>query len=146
LYNYKPDYDPRPATFQVIGSTHLPPLVSGGGTAGADTAASTGPDKVAIAGRDSWKPLIGGGGTAGSPGAPSPADFAGMGRGKFAGGFGRASEGGGETGGNVGGGTPQAATNADVKKGKPRYEFIVMFIWREPTPSDALMKSESAGQ
>ena len=28
---------------------------------------------------------------------------------------------------------------------KPRYEFVVMFIWREPTPSDALIGGGDAG-
>jgi hypothetical protein len=35
-------------------------------------------------------------------------------------------------------------TGATARKGRPRYEFIVMFVWREPTPSDALMKPEGA--
>ena len=34
----------------------------------------------------------------------------------------------------------QPGQTQTVVKPKPRYEFVVMFIWREPTPSDALMK------
>jgi hypothetical protein len=30
------------------------------------------------------------------------------------------------------------------KTGKPRFEFVVVFIWKEPTPSDALMKLSDA--
>ena len=38
------------------------------------------------------------------------------------------------------GGGPTVPGTPVAKKPKPRYEFIVMFIWREPTPSDQLMK------
>jgi len=151
LYNYRVDEDPQPGRFLEIGTTHLPPLVAGGGAAvGAETAGFPGADKMAMGGRDSWKPLLGsGGGTyAGGGGDSSNVFGAGArGGGKFAPGSGLAVGSGGEgAGGTSGGGTAQAGTNAAIKKGKARCEFIVMFIWREPTPSDALMKSEAAPQ
>ena len=36
-------------------------------------------------------------------------------------------------------GSPPAA-----KDGKPRYEFVIMFFWQEPTPSDKLMNLKVA--
>jgi hypothetical protein len=146
LFNYRIDYDPKPGTFVEIGTTQLPPLVAGAGpNAGADAPTLGGQTQLVAAGRDAWKPLTGSGG--GGPGGIGPGDMANMSRGsKFKGGFGVVSEGSGLSGGAPSGTSTQAATNADLKKGKPRYEFIVMFIWREPTPSDALMKSEGAPQ
>ena len=44
-------------------------------------------------------------------------------------------------GGGVAGGAAPAAAG---KTGKPRFEFVIVFIWKEPTPSDALMKLTDA--
>ena len=50
------------------------------------------------------------------------------------------STGGGEKGV---GGIPGGVDTSTLPKGlkvKPRYEFVLMFVWREPTPSDELRK------
>jgi hypothetical protein len=39
-------------------------------------------------------------------------------------------------------GTPPGGQGA---KSITRFEFVVMFVWREPTPSDALMKLGEPG-
>ena len=50
------------------------------------------------------------------------------------------STGGGEKGvGGIPGGVDTSALPKGLKV-KPRYEFVLMFVWREPTPSDELRK------
>jgi type IV pilus assembly protein PilM len=156
LFTYLPDHDPKPGTFTVIGRTLLPPLVAGAGPA-APAGGETGLASNVASGRDGWKPLTGSGGgggggaTFGSPPGPASAS---MGaptgtRGKMGGGTGFSGATGDTTvgtSGAFGGGATPSGANLSGKKGKPRYEFIVMFIWREPTPSDALMKSETPAQ
>ena len=39
---------------------------------------------------------------------------------------------------------PPATETADNKKNLQRTEFIVLFVWREPTPSDALLPQDEA--
>jgi hypothetical protein len=170
LYNYWTDPDPKPATFQLIQASHLPEVLApaagalGGGPSGAPGAAPGGPTGGSDSGpggfgspRDAWQPLTGAGGNASPGGFPGggpsggPSGFPGGftrgfgGRGK---GFGLAGVGGGPSSGGPPTGGPPPITSGGptvpgtpvAKKPKPRYEFIVMFIWREPTPSDQLMK------
>jgi len=52
------------------------------------------------------------------------------------------------TGGMPSGGVPPGIpgtpdnTTPGARNKRPQYEFVVFFIWREPTPSDALIKGE----
>ena len=150
LFNYWLDEDPKPGTFKGIARSYLPSLVAGTG-AKSDTAAPTqfgsGMQASASSPRDSWQPLLGaGGGAQAAAGAAGP----GSAGGKFASGFGRVG-----TAGEGAGGRPNidvmpsgstSTSTSTAKTGKPRYEFVVMFIWREPTPSDDLMKRPEGGQ
>jgi type IV pilus assembly protein PilM len=149
LFNYRIDHDPKPGSFLDIGQTYLPPLVSSGGGAGGPGGGGRGEaaaGQETASSRDGWKPLLGaGGGTGGEPGGFSPG---GGGRGGRGGGKGMVGEATITNSGASGPTTPTNPAGGDpslaMKKGKPRYEFIVMFVWREPTPSDALMKTEGA--
>ncbi len=141
LWNCWDVEDPKSGTFVNLGTNYLKNLV----IAGSDPTATTGstPPAAPIGpGRDGWVPLGSGlistgTGSAGgfpastAPAAPTPA------------------RGGGERGPGRGaipapGGQPAPAATNDpatptVIKTKPGYEFVVMFIWREPTPSDKLV-------
>jgi hypothetical protein len=144
LFNYRTDHDPKPGSFLDIGQTFLPPLVAGGGGGGADGGRGetppSAPGVTVASGRDSWKPLLGGSAGAGGLGGGGPPTSTGsIGRvGKSP----AMSESAATNTGATGPTGPEGGATA--RKGRPRYEFIVMFIWREPTPSDALMKPEGA--
>jgi hypothetical protein len=124
-----------------------------GGTSGqpGDQVAPTGPS------RDSWTPLNS---RTGSPAASGPA---GMGmRGMVPPGAGGGSKvppmmAGKAPPGMVGGSRPgnmppnmpppgagQAGGNADKENGPQRTEFIILFVWKEPTPSDDLRGQTAA--
>jgi hypothetical protein len=139
LFNYRIDHNPTPGSFLDVGKTSLPGLVSTGSSAA--PAIPGGDANQTVSSRDSWRPLLGGGSGAGS----TPGFAGGGGRGGRAGGIGRGGGGESSTGssspaaGTAPGASGAPTTSAVDKKGKPRYEFIVMFIWREPTPSDALL-------
>jgi type IV pilus assembly protein PilM len=128
LLTYATEKDPKPGAFKIIGQSYLRDVLS------PPAAAATGPAAAAAGGtrsdRDTWVPLPHDGESGNSGGGP----------GGLRGGFGRdAIRPGGPRPGpvapvNIGGGAQPAA-----KDGKPRYEFVIMFFWQEPTPSDALM-------
>jgi type IV pilus assembly protein PilM len=119
LFTYAQDHDPKPGVFKVIGQSVLrdvvapmAPAAGPGGPAGGGNPTGSG--------RDGWEPLTGGstgnqgGGGDSRSGAPPR---------------------------NAGG--PAAgvgAAPAAAKLGKPRTEFVIVFFWQEPTPSDKLMK------
>ena len=93
-----------------------PGMMPGGGAPGAPGGAS----------RDSWQPV----GTTGSSSSP--------------GGFGRAGMGGP---GDAPGVSPGAttATSTGARSNHTRTEFVVFFIWKEPTPSDAMRSTPTEG-
>jgi type IV pilus assembly protein PilM len=143
LFNYRIDHDPKPGTFLDIGKTFLPPLVASGGGAdgGRGESPTANPGATATSGRDGWKPLLGGGGGSGGMGGfggTDPSTTLGGGRG------GKPAPSETSTTNTGATGPTGGETGATARKGRPRYEFIVMFVWREPTPSDALMKPEGA--
>ncbi|MFL5331448.1 MAG: type IV pilus assembly protein PilM [Gemmataceae bacterium] len=130
LWNCLP-FEPKPGSFSYISKNYLRPLVSsGGGAAPAPGAPPAGGDA-----RDTWVPLAssGGGGGGGIGGGAAPAAGGGGGRGGGGGGRGGGAP---PTDFGGGGGTPVPTE----LKTKPRYEFVVMFLWREPIPSDNLGK------
>jgi hypothetical protein len=159
LLGYWAVKEPKLGVFEKINSDYVRALVaSGGGAAGGAAAgpaggfpSGSGSDASGIAAnpRDTWTPLTGvalaggmgdmPGGFRGGPGGP-PGGF--PGGSKFAGGRFRGGVPGG--GGADAGGGPAGEAPKQLK-GKPRYEFVAVFIWREPTPSDALMKTGDAG-
>lgn len=149
LYNCWTIEDPKPGVFEKIGVNYLRPLVAGP----APDANPQNPTSGAPASpREGWQPLsgggtMGGGATAGG-GAPTPAPMPipVMGRGGGGRGGGEARPDGGRPTGPPAPNAPAPAAplpNAPaapaVNRIKPRYEFVVMFIWREPTPSDKLV-------
>jgi type IV pilus assembly protein PilM len=173
MLQYRIDTDPKPGTFKAIQESHLKALVSTGqssegrgggpppgGAPGAPLGMG-GPMEASGSSRDSWTPLTSaGGGTSGGSGG-------GFGGGDgLEGRFGRGGAGGGFNARNLpnpvmggGGGkgpTPMTSGGGPLgsggnvpavaagKTGKPRFEFVVVFIWKEPTPSDALMKLSDA--
>ncbi len=96
-----------------------------GGPGGSAPAGPTAPD------RSSWTPLgsRGGGGSGGQPG-----------------GFGRGSSGGPGGMGLPGGAGSRGGSNpAPATVQHRRTEFVILFIWTEPTPSDALRNAAGGG-
>jgi hypothetical protein len=143
LFNYISDYDPRPGSYTYIKRTHLPGLVAMPMQTADPSAPGVGGATMA-SGRDTWKPLFGSGGGAAAAGA---GEFGSGGGGKFGSGRGVVGSMGESPGTATSGGSPSpGGTMAVTKKGKPRFEVVVMFIWREPTPSDALMKTDAVPQ
>ena len=94
------------------------PGMSGGGAGGGAAAAPT---------RDSWQPL-------GSTGAVSS-------QGGYGGGGMGMGGGPGDTMTGPGG-TASTATTTGAKSNHTRTEFVIFFIWKEPTPSDAMRAAE----
>lgn len=151
LYNCWTINDPKPDSFEKIKENFAEQIVRGaGGDPSATQTASGG-------GRDGWKPLEGGGAAAStfgsvggfSPPVPGTAPVPGRGPGGGRGGDGgRGGEGGRGTPpppsglAPPGGPAPGAAPGTPATPGaRLRYDFVVMFFWREPTPSDALKQS-----
>lgn len=149
LYHVWEDKNPSPGIFVNIKSSLLDPLVpaaggatpegapgGGMGLSGPGIPGATGGSTSGGSTGSSWVPLGGaiaasGGGNVGYPGAgPGPGGgnvgFPGAGPGP---------------GGRGGAEAPGAAANPPPPKGlkiKPRFEFILVFAWKEPTPSDKL--------
>jgi type IV pilus assembly protein PilM len=154
LYTYWDDRDPKPGVFKGINQSYLrdlvaPPLAMGGGNPEAMSGGATAGGAGMVSGRDAWAPLTSSGGTAsptgssiGVPGGGSR-DLMALASANpvaAAAAFARGGIRGMEAGGAIP--APGAAPvpgMPGVKPPKPRYEFVVMFIWREPTPSDLLM-------
>ena len=126
--------------------------MGGGGEAPGGPGGSTG------ALTNSWSPLSGGGSSGGTsgpgisaPGGKMPSIPGGIGASQGPGGGGK-KLGMGDMGGGPGanrGMRPPSSPDplAGSSKGKARLsrtEFIIFFIWREPTPSDALMPDDTA--
>jgi type IV pilus assembly protein PilM len=113
----------------------------GGGGMGASGGAGGGAASAGQGLRDSWTPLSSGtvaGGTSGGMGA-----FGSGGR-PFPGGAGGSSAapppnaiGGAQSPGGV---PPSEGADSARKGAKDRTEFVIFFVWKEPTPSDDLMK------
>jgi type IV pilus assembly protein PilM len=157
LYNAFIIEDPKPGVHEKLATNYLKSLVMSGGGPGGVPAP---PDQAAGPSRDSWTPLVGlgitpaaGGGAAAMPAGvmpPAPAMPAGPIPGGRGGGRAVPAEGRPE-GGRGGmpqpgpvptqpGGAPAVPGAADPalagQRSRPRYDFVVMFIWDEPTPSD----------
>jgi len=158
LYNAFIVEDPKPGVHEKLATNYLKGLVMSGGSAGGVPAP---PDQAAGPSRDSWTPLVGlgitpgtgGGGVAGLPTGPMPPTPP-MPAGPIPGGRGggRAVPAEGRPEGGRGalppsgpippqpGVAPPAPGAADAapagQRSRPRYDFVVMFIWDEPTPSD----------
>lgn len=150
LFNTWTDDNPSPNAFKKIMTNYLKKLI-GGPSDPAAAAPTGGAAPAAPGGRESWAPLVAG---AAGPStnliAPPPIPGSGppppIGVGGRGGGGGRvdAPLRGGPVGGAAPGApaqpAPGAAPTIDAAPAttriKPRYEFVVMFIWREPTPSD----------
>ena len=103
----------------------------GGGAAGGGMPSPGSPGGPGMSGggsggatRDTWQPL-------GSTGAVSSQGGYGMGMG---GGPGEMMTGPG--------GTASTATTMGAKSNHTRTEFVIFFIWKEPTPSDAMRATE----
>jgi type IV pilus assembly protein PilM len=136
LWNCWAVEDPKPGVFSFINKDYLKPLVM------TSAAAPTDPPAPG-SGRDSWVPLVsgiaGGGAASGYPTGPTPPVAGGRnvprgGDRGAAGGRGVPQPGGDSTPAPA----PDSSTPANVRA-KPGYEFVVIFIWREPTPSDKLV-------
>lgn len=157
LYNVWPIVDPKPGVFEKLGTNYLKALLEPATTTGGPTPTDPGQAGQTTNPRDAWQPLASSN-TAGGSGSGTGSTFTPMpglvppnagqlipNRGGARGGESRSE--GGRSG--PGPGTPPAVTplptnpsdpqNMASAKVKPRYEFVVMFIWREPTPSDKLM-------
>ncbi|MCS6850138.1 MAG: type IV pilus assembly protein PilM [Gemmataceae bacterium] len=124
LYAYNPVRNPDPARFELIHRSYLRDLIAGGKFEEPGTMPGTGlpPGTQSLdlgldRSRNRWKP-VGGVGT-----APSrPADDQG--------------------GANSPSETTTPRADIEVKKGQiVRTEFVIMFVWDEPTPSDKYVQS-----
>lgn len=125
------------------GSMSGPPGPGGAGGAGA------GGDSTALG--PGWTSLNGASNSSFGSGPGGPSGPPGMGPGSGSAGYGPGSApGSGPKGGNlgsmggppglggppiVGGGTGTSGKDATPKEERRRYEFVVMFVWREPVPS-----------
>ena len=136
LYRYQTDPDPKPGAFKMINGSYLKDIVAPATAASGSAAAP-----AAALGGD-WEPLTGAGGS-------NPSLSSGhMGRGGKGGGgnmnVARSIVGGrGESapGPSVPGPRPAPGNSGGTlaKNAHPRTEFVIMFFWQEPTPSDQLM-------
>jgi type IV pilus assembly protein PilM len=167
VYNVWTISNPTPGMTQAVTSTYLPNLIASFGGLGGDTGGVPGgaPGGGVPGGgppgssRDFesrpggpgggtvWAPLSGGGAEGGGFGGGPDAARGGFGGGAPRGDSGVPNRGvaggfpGGFPGGAPGGVTRPAEQPLPpgTRRPEPRYEFVVMFIWREPTPSDALI-------
>jgi type IV pilus assembly protein PilM len=119
-----------------------PPSMGGDGRGGGEGSAAAGASKPS---RSAWRPLSSRGSSGGGAGGMG-------GVGGVAGPMLGASAGGGPRGGRgmanpMGGGmgdTNQPAATTTAKGGSMRTEFVILFVWKEPTPSDALRGEDTA--
>jgi type IV pilus assembly protein PilM len=140
------------------------PNPSGGGPGAPGIEVGGGPGFSGGATAGNWQPLGSRSGVSGGggPGAPELGIGGGGGRGGelgIGGGGGRGGElgigGGGGRGGDrigesggegppgfIGGRGPREIEKTKKPKGTTRTEFVILFIWREPTPSDSLLPPE----
>jgi hypothetical protein len=133
LFKDKTDTEPKPGAFQIINQSYLPEVMSAPAT-GAPGQPAAAPTESG--GRSSWQPLTAAGGGDSNSG------------GRLAGGK------GGPAAAPPAMRSPAAlipavpAVGAEppatAKPSHPRYEFVIMFFWQEPTPSDKLMKLANA--
>jgi type IV pilus assembly protein PilM len=137
LYQYQTDRDPKPGAFQIIGQSHLKDLAA----APAAGMPAAPPGAPAASAGDGWEPLT-------SSGGANPAMSAGRsGRGPRGGEVNMQVRSivGARGGGDLGPGAPPprpapgSAPTPGAKSAHPRTEFIILFFWQEPTPSDQLM-------
>jgi type IV pilus assembly protein PilM len=143
LYQYEPVADPVPGQFKLINTSMVRSLLgsaAGGGAPGGGPGAmgAGGPGGAGGPNFGSWQALgssvtAGSGGPGGGPGSyvPSAAMRAPI-----------PSAAPGKPG--VPGGEAPGKT-LEASKRQARTEFIVMLIWREPTPSDKLMTPDEGG-
>jgi type IV pilus assembly protein PilM len=138
LWNCWDVEDPKPGVFSFIGNNYLKPLVVAGASPTPDPSGAP-----PTGSRDGWVPLGAGlaaGNSAGGGGLPAPAPAGGRPMGDRGGGRGVPPP-------AIAGATPAAPGAAPdtaapaINRAKPLYEFVVIFIWREPTPSDKLVPS-----
>lgn len=160
LYNVWTDKAPSEGAFQKIGTSFLDPLIPPPGSESTGTEpsgvapgagqgmGSMGGPPPGVAGRgegpgiggpgqstgnpSGWVPLIGSaGGGGGAAGFGGPPGLSGPGLG------GPPPTPGGPPPGPAAGPAPGSALPG-LKNIKPRYEFVIVFVWKEPTPSDKL--------
>ncbi|HEX4590136.1 MAG TPA: type IV pilus assembly protein PilM [Gemmataceae bacterium] len=139
LYRYQTDPDPKPGAFKMITGSFLKDL------AAPTAAAAPGPggaQGAPVPGGDGWEPLTGSGGS-------NPSTSSGhMGRGGKGDMNVARSVVGGRGEGGPGAPPPRPAPGSSggtpAKAAHPRTEFVVMFFWQEPTPSDQLMNLTAA--
>jgi type IV pilus assembly protein PilM len=163
IFDYKPVPDPEPDKFEIIGGSALGSLMGSGAAAAVaaapagDSTEGTAPKTTratASAGSGNWGPLFSIG--SGSAGGGGPAVAAAPGGGGMGGrGFNMMDtmnrmksifQGGqmpGAAGASTAAGTYGTKPEAKAKKKTPmRYEFFIIFVWKEPTPSDDRMEGQ----
>ena len=139
LYNTWKDENPRPDDFQWIDTSLIDSLIP---------QAETGGNSGYMSGNMGYSPIPGGagGGTGGATGNETTSQWVPLSRGTA----GKSAAGAtGGSGGNSYERSSVAPSTAEVSgkdgsktsaKQKPRYEFVVLFVWKEPTPSDRFIK------
>ncbi|MBV9125761.1 MAG: type IV pilus assembly protein PilM [Planctomycetes bacterium] len=158
LYQYWVDNNPDPGfQFKLIGGSPLAGLVAGGGAAGAGAGGSGGPSPGGSGGPSgasgaagagaAWVPLTSGaqGAAAGAGGMSRPASGGSGGGGTLPNPF--ATRPGGSAGaapGSSGGASSGTAGTGPPVVVVPRTEFIILFVWKEPTPSDERLAATAA--
>jgi type IV pilus assembly protein PilM len=135
LFDFKIDTDPKPGAFKAIEKSYLRDLVA------PPTSAAPGPGAPnpteSGGGGTAWAPLTSTGGmsSAQGPGPAGRGPMGGRGSGLVLGGPGLSGPGRGVT--------PSGPSAPGAKQSKPRYEFVIIFFWQEPTPSDQLMNLQA---
>ncbi len=133
-----------PSQFKYIGTSYLDELL--GDTGGANRGGPGGPGENGMSlgptpGSQGPQPgaMTGASGTSGAttPAATpwTPASPPGSGAGGGGGMFGAGGP-GSESGAPIQPAGPGAPATSTTRKGKPRFEFVVYLVWREPTPTD----------
>lgn len=143
VYNVWEDKNPSAGTFMFIRNSLIDPMISGDASSSSGT--PSGPFGMggfpgmggSTSGGTSWTPLVSGGSGGASSGGFGPA----VGMGGFPGPIGPGAP---AVPTPMGPGTsaPKGGESVAPKgiKVRPRFEFVVVFVWKEPTPSDKLRK------
>jgi type IV pilus assembly protein PilM len=151
LYHYQSKPTTEAGAFEIINNSELDRLVAGGGEGGAPGGA---PGVVGALGGGRGSNMVGVQGNPGSPGGPSsggetaaagkptrsswrPLSTRGGGGNERGLGLGPVVP-GGPPRGNPSAGPATQPSETPAKGGSMRTEFVILFIWQEPTPSDAL--------
>ena len=140
VYKYLTKKTNERSNFEIIGQSYLANAMRAGGFGEGGGAPGGMPPGMMPGGGE------GGGAGAGGSSRDSWTPVGSTGSSASAGGFGRGGMGGGPGETMTGpGGAASTATTTGAKSNHTRTEFVIFFIWKEPTPSDAMRAASGEG-